>query len=69
MRKAFVSGFLTNLLGTRGGPGLDLYSFVVAAVGAVVFDDRLPRAVSPETVPYDEVQAANPETSRAMMQT
>jgi uncharacterized membrane protein YeaQ/YmgE (transglycosylase-associated protein family) len=34
---AFVSGFLTNLLGTRGGPGLDLYSLVVAAVGAAVF--------------------------------
>ena len=34
---AFVSGYLTNLVGTRGGPGLDLYSLVVAAVGAVVF--------------------------------
>jgi uncharacterized membrane protein YeaQ/YmgE (transglycosylase-associated protein family) len=34
---AFVSGFLTNLVGTRSGPGLDLYSLVVAAVGAVVF--------------------------------
>ncbi len=34
---AFISGFLANLLGTRGGPGLDLYSLVVAAVGAVVF--------------------------------
>ena len=34
---AFVSGFLTNLVGTRRGPGLDLYSLVVAAVGAVVF--------------------------------
>ena len=33
---AFVSGFLTNLVGKRG-PGLDLYSLVVAAVGAVVF--------------------------------
>ena len=34
---AFVSGFLTNLLGESGGPGLDFYSLVVAAVGAVVF--------------------------------
>jgi uncharacterized membrane protein YeaQ/YmgE (transglycosylase-associated protein family) len=34
---AFVSGFLTNLVGKRGVPGLDLYSLVVAAVGAVVF--------------------------------
>ena len=34
---AFVSGFLANLLGTPGGPGLDLYSLVVAAVGAIVF--------------------------------
>ncbi len=34
---AFVSGFLANLLGKPGGPGLDLYSLVVAAVGAVVF--------------------------------
>jgi uncharacterized membrane protein YeaQ/YmgE (transglycosylase-associated protein family) len=34
---AFVSGFLTNLRGTRGGPGLDLYSLVVAAIGAAVF--------------------------------
>ncbi|HSQ20913.1 MAG TPA: BON domain-containing protein [Blastocatellia bacterium] len=34
---AFVSGFLSNLLGKPGGPGLDLYSLLVAAVGAVVF--------------------------------
>src|SRR2546426_1811202 len=34
---AFVSGFLANLLGKPGGPGLDLYSLVVAAVGAAVF--------------------------------
>ena len=34
---AFVSGFLSNLLGKSGGPGLDLYSLLVAAVGAVVF--------------------------------
>jgi uncharacterized membrane protein YeaQ/YmgE (transglycosylase-associated protein family) len=34
---AFVSGFLTNLVGKSGGPGLDFYSLVVAAVGAVVF--------------------------------
>lgn len=34
---AFVSGFLANLLGKPGGRGLDLYSLVVAAVGAVVF--------------------------------
>src|SRR6266550_3755258 len=34
---AFISGFLANLLGKPGGPGLDLYSLVVAAVGAVVF--------------------------------
>src|SRR4029453_257744 len=33
---AFVSGFLTNLLGS-GSPGLDFYSLVVAAVGAAVF--------------------------------
>jgi len=34
---AFVSGFLANLLGTPGGPGLDLYSLGVAVVGAIVF--------------------------------
>jgi uncharacterized membrane protein YeaQ/YmgE (transglycosylase-associated protein family) len=34
---AFISGFLANLLGKPGGPGLDLYSLVVAAVGAAVF--------------------------------
>lgn len=34
---ALVSGFLANLIGKPGGPGLDLYSLVVAAVGAVVF--------------------------------
>ena len=34
---AIVSGFLSNLLGKPGGPGLDLYSLLVAAVGAVVF--------------------------------
>ena len=34
---ALVSGFLSNLIGKPGGPGLDLYSLVVAAVGAVVF--------------------------------
>jgi len=34
---AFISGFLANLLGKPGGPGLDLYSLIVAAVGAVVF--------------------------------
>jgi uncharacterized membrane protein YeaQ/YmgE (transglycosylase-associated protein family) len=34
---AFVSGFLSNLRGKPGGPGLDLYSLLVAAVGAVVF--------------------------------
>jgi uncharacterized membrane protein YeaQ/YmgE (transglycosylase-associated protein family) len=34
---AFVSGFLANLLGKSGGPGLDLYSLLVAAVGAAVF--------------------------------
>src|SRR3989454_2793137 len=34
---AFVSGFLANLLGKPGGPGLDLYSLLVAAVGAAVF--------------------------------
>jgi uncharacterized membrane protein YeaQ/YmgE (transglycosylase-associated protein family) len=34
---AFISGFLANLLGKPGGPGLDLYSLVVAGVGAVVF--------------------------------
>ena len=34
---AFISGFLANLLGKPGGPGLDLYSLLVAAVGAVVF--------------------------------
>src|SRR5437660_1159202 len=34
---AFVSGFLTNLIGKSGGSGLDFYSLVVAAVGAVVF--------------------------------
>lgn len=34
---ALVSGFLSNLLGKPGGPGLDLYSLLVAAVGATVF--------------------------------
>lgn len=34
---ALVSGFLANLLGTPGGSGLDVYSLVVAAVGAIVF--------------------------------
>jgi uncharacterized membrane protein YeaQ/YmgE (transglycosylase-associated protein family) len=34
---AFVSGFLANLLGKPGGPGLDFYSLVVAAFGAAVF--------------------------------
>ena len=34
---AFVSGFLANLLGKPGGPGLDFYSLVVAAFGALVF--------------------------------
>jgi uncharacterized membrane protein YeaQ/YmgE (transglycosylase-associated protein family) len=34
---AFVSGFLANLLGKSGGPVLDLYSLLVAAVGATVF--------------------------------
>ena len=34
---AFISGFLANLLGKPGDPGLDVYSLVVAAVGAVVF--------------------------------
>src|SRR5256886_3448040 len=34
---AFISGFLANLLGKPGGPGLDIYSLLVAAVGAVVF--------------------------------
>jgi uncharacterized membrane protein YeaQ/YmgE (transglycosylase-associated protein family) len=34
---AFVSGFLSNLLGKPGGPGLDLYSLLVATVGAAVF--------------------------------
>jgi uncharacterized membrane protein YeaQ/YmgE (transglycosylase-associated protein family) len=34
---ALVSGFLSSLLGKPGGPGLDLYSLLVAAVGAVVF--------------------------------
>ncbi|HMG72021.1 MAG TPA: BON domain-containing protein [Pyrinomonadaceae bacterium] len=33
---AFVSGFLSNLLGKPGGSRLDLYSLLVAAVGAVV---------------------------------
>ena len=34
---AFISGFLANLLGKPGGPGLDIYSLLVAAVGAAVF--------------------------------
>jgi uncharacterized membrane protein YeaQ/YmgE (transglycosylase-associated protein family) len=34
---AFISGFLANLLGKPGGPGLDIYSLVVAAIGAAVF--------------------------------
>src|SRR5438105_10239360 len=34
---ALVSGFLSNLLGKPGGSGLDIYSLLVAAVGAAVF--------------------------------
>ena len=34
---ALVGGFLSNLVGKPGGPGLDLYSLFVAVVGAVVF--------------------------------
>jgi uncharacterized membrane protein YeaQ/YmgE (transglycosylase-associated protein family) len=34
---AIVGGFLANLLGNPGVKGLDLYSLVVAAVGAAVF--------------------------------
>ena len=34
---ALVSGFLSNLLGKPGRPGLDFYSLLVAAVGAAVF--------------------------------
>ena len=34
---AFISGFLANLLGKPGGSGLDIYSLLVAAVGAAVF--------------------------------
>jgi uncharacterized membrane protein YeaQ/YmgE (transglycosylase-associated protein family) len=34
---AVVSGFLTNLRGKFGEPGLDLYSLLVAAVGSAVF--------------------------------
>jgi len=34
---ALVGGFLSNLLGKPGGPGLDIYSLLVAAVGAAVF--------------------------------
>ena len=34
---AVVSGFLSNLLGKPAGPGLDLYSLLVAGVGATVF--------------------------------
>lgn len=33
----FISGFLANLLGKPDGAGLDLYSLIVAAVGAGVF--------------------------------
>ena len=40
---AFVSGFLTNLVGTRGGPGLDLYSLVVHGWRRSVHD-RIPSA-------------------------
>lgn len=34
---AIVGGFLSNLLGEQDTAGLDLYSLVVAAVGAAVF--------------------------------
>ena len=34
---AIVGGFLSNLLGKPGVTGLDLYSLLVAVVGAVVF--------------------------------
>lgn len=34
---AIVGGFLANLLGERHTAALDLYSLLVAAVGAVVF--------------------------------
>ena len=34
---AIVAGFLSDLIGRSGGSGLDVYSEVVAVVGAVVF--------------------------------
>lgn len=34
---AIVGGFFSNLLGKSGGSGVDIYSLVVAVVGAVVF--------------------------------
>ena len=34
---AIVGGFLSNLFGKPGATGLDLYSLLVAVVGAVVF--------------------------------
>lgn len=34
---AIVGGFLSNLFGKDHGPGLDLYSLIVAVVGAAVF--------------------------------
>jgi uncharacterized membrane protein YeaQ/YmgE (transglycosylase-associated protein family) len=34
---AIVGGFLSNLFGNPSGPGPDLYSLLVAVVGAVVF--------------------------------
>lgn len=34
---AIVGGFLANLLGENRRPGLDLYSLLVAVVGAIVF--------------------------------
>jgi len=34
---AIVGGFLSNLVGRSSGSGLDLYSALVAVVGAIVF--------------------------------
>jgi uncharacterized membrane protein YeaQ/YmgE (transglycosylase-associated protein family) len=34
---AIVAGFLSDLIGRLGGSGLDVYSEVVAVVGALVF--------------------------------
>jgi len=66
---AFISGFLANLLGKPGGPGFDLYSLVVAAVGAVVFMIVYHALFRRRRFLSMRFKQPPIETSRAMMQT